>query len=141
MESRTGEWAQLSWNDDANFLFGDLESYFEEIHGLVEREFNVVVGESERQAIFSVQSAVNPNINRSYPHRLSLPHDVHDYFDQIKQAASLDRLPVSMPRLADLRAGSLMIDEVAPNIPSIAFSKIMGHADEGWELKSGIRFY
>jgi hypothetical protein len=141
METRTGDWAQLSWDDNASFLFGDIESYFEEIHALVEREFNVVVGESERQTIFSVQSAVNPSLSRSYPHQLNLSHDAHDYFDRIKLAASLDRLPVSMPRLADLSAGSLVVGEVAPVIDSIAFSKIMGHADEGWELKSGIRFY
>ncbi|MFT6274537.1 MAG: tRNA A37 methylthiotransferase MiaB [Halioglobus sp.] len=141
METRTGDWAQLSWDDDASFLFGDIQSYFEEIHSLVEREFNVVVGESERQAIFSVQSAVNPSVNRSYPHQLNLSHDVHDYFDKIKQAACLDRLPASMPRLADLSSGSLIVGEIAPVVRSIAFSKIMGHADEGWELKSGIRFY
>lgn len=141
MESRTGDWAQLTWKDDANFLFGDIESYFEEIHGLAEREFNVVVSESERQAIFSVQGAVNPSLNRSYPHQVGLPHDVHDYFDQIKRAASLDKLPASMPRLADLHTGSLLVGEAAVTVSSVAFSKIMGHSDEGWELKSGLRFY
>jgi hypothetical protein len=141
MDSRHGDWAQLTWSDNARFLFDNLENYFEEIYQFTQREFGIRVSDSEREAIFSAQGAVIPSLNRTYPFKIQLQHDVRGYFEEIKCKASIGHLGDSVAPLASWRGDELVVGEEADIFPSIAFNKMLGHADEGWELSSPLRFY
>lgn len=141
MDSRKGDWAQLSWSDNASFLFDNLESYFEEIYQFTQREFGIRVSDGEREAIFSAQGAVIPSVNRTYPFKITLRHDVKGYFETIKSKASIGQPEDSVAPLASWRGDELIVGVEADIVSSIAFNKVLGHADEGWELSSPLRFY
>ena len=141
MDSRHGDWARLSWSENARFLFDNLDNYFEEIYQFTQREFGIRVSDSEREAIFSAQEAVIPSVNRTYPFKIPLQHDVRGYFEAIKSKASIGNPEDSVAPLASWRSDELVVGEEADIFHSIAFNKILGHADEGWELSSPLRFY
>ena len=141
MDSRHGDWAQLSWSDNARFLFDNLEQYFEEIYDFTQREFGIHVGDSEREAIFSAQGAVIPSINRTYPFKVTLRHDVRGYFEEIKSKSSIGHAEDAVAPLASWSGDELVVGEKTDIIHSVAFNKMLGHADEGWELPSPLRFY
>jgi radical SAM superfamily enzyme YgiQ (UPF0313 family) len=141
MDSRTGDWAMITWGEKARFLFSNIEEFFEEIHQFTVREFGVAIPENQLQAIFKAQAAVMPHLNRSYPYTVDLEHDVDGYFRQLLNVPSLKHLDKSVSQLSDFQSMRFSAGKGTDSFSSISFSKIIGHADEGWELDSSIRFY
>ena len=140
MENRTGDWALMSWGDEALFFFQDIEAYYREIFLFVAREFGVELDDSIRATFLQGQSAVMPRMGRSYPFSVELNHDMLGYFQQIKKVASIKQLDGKLKKLRDFPPGTLRVTPKIKYKKAIRFIKISGHTDE-WELPSELRFY
>ncbi|MEH6584932.1 MAG: radical SAM protein [Halioglobus sp.] len=140
MDRRSGDWALLSWGDEAEFFFADLEAYFDEFHAFAAAAFGHSLSKSEYETLRSTQATVVPRSGRSYPHRVDLPHDVSAYFKQLKQAPSIDDLGDDLVPLKAFSPGELVSRAKIKRRKNIRFAKIDGHSDD-WELASDLRFY
>jgi hypothetical protein len=134
-----GDWSQLSWGEEATFLFQDLETYGREFLAFVSREYAIELADGVADTLVATQAAVSPKMGRSYPYTARLPHDITAYFDQLRGAASLDRIDDTYRPLEAFPEGEL---RVAPQVlrKSLKFLMIGGHAD-AWEYHSPLRFY
>lgn len=139
--ARGGHWAHLTWDDSAEFLFGDLEPFFDEVEQVLAEDCGVTLSRSERQAIFTTQAAVMPNRGVRYPHSVSLEHDVTAYFTQLKCFPSLRAGDFHITPLQDWAPGTLVSSNKDATIESLALTEMLGHSDSGWELESPLRFY
>ena len=140
MESRSGDWALMSWGEEAAFFFADIPAYYEEIFAFTHSEFGIKISPSVAETLSRTQSAVTPCMGRSYPFQVELGHDVLAYFEQLKQAASLRKLDTEITPLADFSPGKLLVRPKIKFKKSIQFKMISGHIDD-WELPSPLRFY
>jgi radical SAM superfamily enzyme YgiQ (UPF0313 family) len=140
METRSGDWALFSWGEEAGFFFQDIEQYYQEIYQFSAREFGVELAPSVRETLFEAQAAVMPRMERRYPWQVDLKHDVLGYFEQLKQAPSVDGLEGDIEPLVNFPPGELAITPRIVQKKRIEFVKISCHSDE-WELPSKLRFY
>jgi radical SAM superfamily enzyme YgiQ (UPF0313 family) len=140
MDRRSGDWALLSWGDEAEFLFADLGAYFAEFHDFSARTYGISLTDDEYQTLCETQDTVTPRLGRSYPHRTTLPHDVSAYFDQLKRAASIGDLSEALQPLKAYGPGELVARAKVKQRKTVRFAKIDGHSDD-WELASELRFY
>ena len=112
METRTGDWGLMSWNDEAaRWFFDNIPAYFAEWRDFIAREFGTVLPDSDFDALVETQQAVMPRVARTYPIRVTLPHNVKAYFDQVKAVPSLDRLDGAAKNPADARSDNPAIRE------------------------------
>jgi hypothetical protein len=140
MESRSGDWILLSWGEEAEFFFQDIEAYYREIFAFATREFDVQLQDSVRDTLLEAQAAVTPRLQREYPYSVMLPHDIVAYFEQLKQCASLRQLDATLTPLREFDHAELRVTPKIKYKRSIRFTKISGHMDD-WELPSPLRFY
>jgi len=135
------DWAMLSWGENANFLFDNIEAYFAEFLSFSMREFGIKLGESEYRTLLAAQQSVIPRAGRAYPYTVELEHDISAYIEQIRKTASVDEeknadlLPMSR-----FGPGTLTVAGDADSLESTAFKVFTTHAD-AWELPSPLRFY
>ncbi len=139
--AKGGHWPHVTWDDSAEFLFGDLQGFYSEILAFAEAEYDLSLSQTERDAIFAAQASVQPSTGHSYPHRVALQHDVVAYFEQLRPVASLRGRDIALKPLASLAAGAIEVGEDGQRFDSIAMQTMLGHSDEGWELNSPLRFY
>ncbi|MCB1843182.1 MAG: radical SAM protein [Halioglobus sp.] len=139
VEKREGHWALLSWGEEAEFFFQDLEVFCEEMYAFTRREFQVELDASVLDTLINTQCAVTPRIGRKYPFLADMPHDVTRYFDQVKKVPSLFHLQREFKPLQAFPAAKL---KIAPFVTrrSVKFMKLDGHSDD-WEYRSALRFY
>jgi hypothetical protein len=137
MESRSGDWALMSWGDEAEFFFASFESYLDEFHQFALAEYGITVEESSFSCLKLVQQAVMPKPGRKYPYRVQLPHNAWRYFKQIQAVPSLRELKSGVKPLHSYAPDSLL---VAPYITrdTISYVKHDGHTDS-WELTSSLK--
>lgn len=134
------DWAMLTWKENADFLFDDIEAYYREILDFARDKFDVEVPESERETLISVQQAVMPRVGRRYPYLIETRHDFGNYIRQLKSVVSTDKLNEQFQPLATFPPGAITIDGEAEFIDSNELLEAGAHAD-AWELPSRIRFY
>ena len=134
------DWAMLVWKDNADFLFDDIEVYYEEMLDFVQREFDVEIAPSQVRTLVLAQQAVMPRAGRRYPYQVHLDHGMGAYIEQAKSTATL-RAPAEPIRpLQDFQPELLEVTHCADVIDSNQFVEIGTHAD-AWELPSVMRFY
>lgn len=138
--SQHGDWASLSWDDSAGFLFDHLEAFYHELFTHACCQFGASIEASVEQTLTDAQTAVMPRTGRHYPWSVNLKHDLPTYLEQIRAAPSLGGLASRISPLGTFGDGSLHVDPGIPMLTSIAFATSQGHADE-WELPSALRFY
>lgn len=134
------DWAMLSWNKNADFLFNNAELYYVEILDFAAREFSLDISQSERDTLVTVQQAVMPRAGRRYPYTTEVSHDFHAYIEQVKSVASVQQLDDQFLPLHAFAPSEVTIDGEAEIIESNEFLKAGVHAN-AWELPSQIRFY
>jgi hypothetical protein len=134
------DWAMLNWNKNADFLFGNIEAYYEEILDFAERMYGTGISASERETLVTVQQAVMPRAGRRYPYTVATSHDFGAYIAQLKAVASTRHLNDTFKPLASFAPGAVTIDGDAEIIESHAFLETGAHAN-AWELPSEVRFY
>ncbi len=139
IETRSGHWALMSWGEEAEFFFQDLETFCHEMYAFTQREFHIALDEDVFATLVNTQCAVTPRIGRTYPYVATLPHDATRYFQQLKSAPSLAHLNDNFTPLKQFPAGKL---KIAPYVTrkSVKFMKLDGHSDD-WEYRSALRFY
>ena len=138
-QSSHTDWAILTWGDNANFLFDNIEVYYAELLDFAQREFDIQLGDSELLTLINAQQAVVPREQRPYPYTVELPHDFSGYIAQLKGASSVNSLYSALTRLSDFAAGNLT---VSPEVTSVeATAKVVTTHAESWELPSPLRFY
>ncbi len=139
-ESRAGDWALLSWDDDAKFLFQDIEQFYRELIDFVAEHYARSFPVEEMETLIAAQAAVMPRLYRQYPYQVDLPHDVVEFFQQHERVASLEKLSDSLKPLQSFPPASLHVSPKVKQRESLAFVKIDGHG-AGWELPSPLRNY
>lgn len=141
-ESRSGDWALLSWQDEANFFFQDIDNYYREFHRFAQQAYNFKSEEAVFDVLLEAQAATMPRLGRDYPHEVQLAHDITSYFRQYKQVANVNRLAGTLRSLDQFKPACLEITAGSWQLSSLSFHKleIDGHAD-AWELPSALRFY
>jgi radical SAM superfamily enzyme YgiQ (UPF0313 family) len=140
MPSRRGDWALLSWGDEAAFLFSSFEAYCDEVHRFVQDEYALDIEESVFNTLKTAQSAVMPRPGRSYPFESELPHNLNAYMNQVKTEPNVSGLKQKIKPLHTYPPSKLNVNPLIRKIESVKFVKQDGHAD-GWELRSPLRFY
>ena len=140
MESRNGDWVLMSWGEDAEFFFQNIEAFYDEVITFAKKTYSLTLTESVCDTLVQTQAAVMPRLRRQYPFRVELRHDVNAYFEQVKNVACIGDLGDSWSGLDSFAAGSLDITPKIRRKKSIAFTKVSGHTDD-WELPSQLRFY
>ncbi len=140
MDSRSGDWALLSWTPEAGLFFQQADEYLAELLTFVQREYTLDLPASVRETLIGAQQAVMPNLERQYPIDQSLPHDLAAYIAQIKQVPCLDRLDEGFQPLQSFGPANLNVSADTPRIDSLHYQKLDAHSD-GWELASALRFY
>ena len=139
LKERTGDWALLSWGDEAEFFFDAFDDYCVEFNAFVEAEFGVALPASEFEAIAAAQSAVVPRLGREYPHEVELPHHVVRYFAQFRNVASLSELKDNLKPLGSFIPQTFRVSPFVKHKTSIRFEQYDGHT-VAWELRSPLRF-
>lgn len=134
------DWAMLTWRENADFLFNDIDAYYREILDFARDRFDVEIPESERETLISVQQAVMPRVGRRYPYLIETRHDFGNYIRQLIAAVSTETLNEHFRPLATFPPGAITVDGEAEFIESNNFLETGSHAD-AWELPSEIRFY
>lgn len=140
VESREGDWALLSWDDDAEFLFQNIEHFYSEFIGFVETRYNLSFPAEEMATLIAAQAAVMPRLHREYPYKVELAFDAVSFFRQHDDVASLEKLGDSLKPLSSFGAATLEVSPKVSQRDSLAFVKIDGHG-AGWELPSPLRSY
>lgn len=140
MEKRTGDWALMSWGEEALPFFQNIEQYYREIQAFSQSQFGVEFSHSVSDALCKVQCAVNPKMDRQYPYEVELTHDVVAYFDQVKVMPHVNNIGSDFQTLDTFVPSNLAITPAITKKKSIKFAKIDGHSDD-WELPSKLRFY
>lgn len=140
--ARPRHWFVLAWGRRAGFLFKEPELFYEELISLAEREFDVSVGPTERQAIIAAQAAVMPKRKQQYPRLAEMEHDAVSYFDQLREVACLTQESFRPTPLRDFAPGSMKAGTEGLEFESIAHSKLHDahNPDVGWEVESKMRF-
>jgi hypothetical protein len=139
LDERSGHWALLSWGDEAEFFFQDLESFCDEFYRFVQRNHGVSLEPDILRTLVVTQCAVTPRLHRDYPFVAELPHNIAGYFHQLKTVPSLHHLAGNYKPLKQYAKSSLKVTTYAAR-KSLRFEKIDGHSDD-WEYKSRLRFY
>lgn len=68
------EWGVILWQENADFLFHDLASYYHEIFDFATREFGIKLTDTEKQTLIDVQQSILPMAGRHYPYQTKLGH-------------------------------------------------------------------
>jgi radical SAM superfamily enzyme YgiQ (UPF0313 family) len=132
------DWLTLVWNDEqAAFLFDDMEAFQREIVGFFAREHGVRLDGSDVDAILAANREVLPHKGKTLPARVPLAHDVVGYFDDLRRLPSVNELSTEHVALARRGPGMLELRAQPPR-PGYA------HADIGLtfgtlELASSLR--
>ena len=136
-----GDWALLSWRDNANFLFDNPECYYKEIFDFAARDFGIQVNPAEQDTLTMAQQAVLPRMGRQYPYTVHLQHNVIEYFNQVKSVTSVEMLKGRLRTLSQFEPCTLTVTSDAEIITSTAYSTPDNHHNDAWELASPLRFY
>ncbi len=140
MERRAGDWALMSWGQEAGRFFQVLEGFYDEMRSFVARNFDTYLSEPIFTAIRTAQLAVMPQLGRHYPYRVSMPHDLTAFFEQVRSEASLHQLQDKLQPLESFPAGELTVEPERETFEHLGFIKMDAHSDD-WELPSALRFY
>jgi radical SAM superfamily enzyme YgiQ (UPF0313 family) len=138
-DGRTGDWALLSWGDEAEFFFEIFEDYLAEFHRFVVDEFGLIISETEIAALLGAQAAVIPRPGRNYPYAIDLPHNVVNYFAQYRNVAAVSELEGKLKALRDFQPHTFKVNPFVKPAAHVRFVKQNGHSD-AWELLSPLRF-
>lgn len=134
------DWASLSWNKNADFLFNDIEAYYKEIMNFARDRFGVDISATESETLISVQQAVMPRAGRRYPYSIETRHDFVSYIHQLRSSVSTEKLGENFKPLATFPPGKIKVNGESEFIESNEFLEAGAHAN-AWELPSEIRFY
>jgi len=133
---------KLQWKTtESEFLFKNLDSYYEEIFSLAYNRFDVVMTDSEKRTLKAVQMGVMPILGKSVPLLISLDHNFVAYFEQIKLLRVASKMPEDFVKLKNFLPGTLKVhalkSKVIDNLGFIMTSTMTG---KGWELRSALQF-
>ena len=140
VENRSGDWATLSWGNEAGFFFDNFDDFYNEFHDFCTTEFDMVIEQSVTASLRRAQSAVLPRLGRRYPWKTELGHDLVAYFNTVKRASCVKDLQDGHRPLATYPPGTLEVHCEKESLSSLSFTKVWAHSDE-WELQSALRFY
>lgn len=138
--SAHADWAMLRWADNAHFLFDNPAPFYLELLSFLQQIFKISLPESVVDTLVQAQAAVMPNRHRSYPFRVSLPHDFSDYMADVRAAPSLADLQATLAPLRGRPSAALWVHAPQGVANPMAFQTLGGHADE-WELPSRLAFH
>jgi radical SAM superfamily enzyme YgiQ (UPF0313 family) len=102
------DWLTLVWSDEqAAFLFDDMEAFQREILGFFGREHGVPLEGSDVDAILAANREVLPHKGKTLPAQVPLTHDVVGYFDDLRRLPSVNELSADHVALARRGPGTL----------------------------------
>jgi radical SAM superfamily enzyme YgiQ (UPF0313 family) len=132
------DWLVLVWSDEqARFLFDDVEAFQREILGFFAAEHDTPLAGTAVEAVLAANRAVLPRKGRSLPARIPLAHDVARYFDELRALPSVETSPAGHVPLA--RCGPGWIELAAqPACTSYHYLDV-GLTQGGLELTSTLR--
>jgi radical SAM superfamily enzyme YgiQ (UPF0313 family) len=139
MDNRSGDWALMSWGEEAAFLFQEFEKYCDEFHRFVLEEYELTVDDSVFACLRDAQATIMPNTDRAYPHDSELPHNLILYFRQLMNASNVRELKGALRPLKEFDPCTLRVNPMTNKIRSVKYVKADGHMG-GWELRSPLRF-
>jgi radical SAM superfamily enzyme YgiQ (UPF0313 family) len=88
------DWLSIAWADEqARFLFDEMDAFHGEVLALVEREFGLRLEGSDVEAVLAANREVMPKKGRGLPAHVRMPHDVAEYFSTLRKLPSLDARP------------------------------------------------
>lgn len=131
------DWLSLAWGDEqACFLFDDMEGFHAEILEFFEREHGVRLDGTDVTAVLAANGAVMPNKRLQRPARVPLAHDVAGYFSELSRLPSIDALPADHVRLKARGPGHLELPgEAATTYQFVDVVSLVGQL----ELASNVR--
>lgn len=132
----------LRWKtEDSQFLFENIDAYYDEISRFTVAKYNLNISKSELNTLMTLQKSLMPAMGKSVPFTVPLEHDFVAYFDQIKKTVSATDRPDTFRPLVDFPPGSLTVKATAKKtINNLNLLRIDQHRRGGWELKSVLRF-
>jgi len=132
------DWLVLAWSDEqARFLFDDLEGFQREVVQFFAREHGVTLSGSDLEAVLAANRVVLPQKGRTLPTRVTLTHDVPGYFEDLRRLPSLDALPDDHLPLGRRGPGAI---ELAPQPPCTGYHYVdVGLTLGALELQSNLR--
>ncbi len=140
VNERKGDWALLSWGEEASSVFRNITGLAEEFLQFVQSCFGVELEQSVKETLVLTQQAVVPNPDRIYPYEIDVPHDITAYVSQIRTVACLATEDAVAINLRDFRDARLAVDADKKHQLGTCYQQIDGHSDD-WELASALRFY
>jgi radical SAM superfamily enzyme YgiQ (UPF0313 family) len=141
-ERRVGMPILLWRTSDSEFLFEDMDTFYNEVIDLAARKFDVTLTEKERNTFITAQKAVMPKLGKQTPFSVELDHDLVEYFVQIKNASNVEDLVGNIKPLSSFPEGDLKVTSVKQKtIDNLGLIRINQHNNAGWELRSALRFY
>lgn len=132
----------LRWKtEDCEFLFQNLHDYFDEIIKFVYSRYGLTIPSTELKTLCLVQEAVMPQIEKTVPLSISLPHDFAEYFKQIKSVTNIENMPKNFMPLSSFANGALSVSALKnKTIKRLNLARLDLYKDAGWELRSVLRF-
>jgi radical SAM superfamily enzyme YgiQ (UPF0313 family) len=119
------DWLVLVWSDQqAAFLFDNLDAFHREVIEFIENEHGVRLAESDIDAVLTANREVMPRKGREIPARVALSHDVAGYFAYLRKLPRIDELPDDYVSLANRGPGYL---DLPPQPPTTSYH----HVDAG----------
>jgi hypothetical protein len=102
------DWLVLVWNDEqARFLFDDMEAFQQEILTFFAREHGVRLAGSDVDAVLAANRSILPRKGRTLPATVPLAHDVPGYFDDVRRLPSVHDLPAGHRTLGRRGPGTI----------------------------------
>ncbi len=133
---------KLQWRtEDSEFLFNHLDEYYAEVFKFAQNEYGIKPTDTETATLLGVQTGVMPTLGKEVPQEYNLPHDFVNYFEQIKEIRSLDKMPSEFNKLSSYGHGKLRVRALKPKtIDNLTLLIKNVKIGAGWELRSPLQF-
>jgi len=133
----------LAWShEESEFLFDHIDDYYQEILCFTREQFQVEIGESERNTLLTAQKAVMPATGKVVPLSVELPHDLATYISQVKNTTVVDHQPEGFKPLKTFSPTTLPVrTRKNHKIENLSLTHFNRYTGAGWELKSPLRFF
>jgi len=134
---------KLHWKtQDSEFLFSNLDSFYDEVNDFLQERYNVELLKTVRSTLTDAQKAVMPALGKKVPFTTGLDHDLVSYFKQLAGLTNVRHLPDSFRRLETYAPGELTARAIkSKTIDNLNLYWPNIHNNAGWELRSPLRFY
>ncbi len=104
------DWLMVRWSDEqAAFLFDNMEAFQAEIVTFIEREHGVRLTGSTVEAVLKSNREIMPRKGRELPNDVELEHDVVSYFKELHDAGPFATLPHDKQPLERFGPGVLQL--------------------------------